>query len=189
MSQPKTRKVESVYELRVTLRDVKPSVWRLIRVPGACSLFQLHCILQITMGWEDHHMHQFQIGDVKYRLPNKDADPDIADDRAVLLADIVSRVGAAFTYLYDFGDCWVHEIQVEKAMEPESEKFYPYCVDGQRSCPPEDCGGVTGYEFFLEAIQDPKHPEHESTLLWAERDFNPLAFDLKSINQQLRITF
>jgi hypothetical protein len=91
-----------------------------------------------------------------------------------------------FTYTYDFGDNWRHVIQVEKVLAAEPGARYPRCVGGKRACPPEDCGGPWGYGDFLEAISNPKHPEHEDMLEWAGDEFDPEAFDLEAVNEELR---
>ncbi|HLC16397.1 MAG TPA: plasmid pRiA4b ORF-3 family protein, partial [Thermodesulfovibrionia bacterium] len=87
---------------------------------------------------------------------------------------------------YDFGDSWEHEIVVEKILSPEAAIKYPMCINGKLTCPPEDVGGVWGYDTFLEAINDPNHEEHDSYLEWIGGEFNPEEFNLDEINQALR---
>jgi hypothetical protein len=94
-----------------------------------------------------------------------------------------------FTYEYDFGDSWRHEILVEKVLAPEAGGRYPQCVAGKRACPPEDCGGVWGYERFLEVIKDEDDPEHEETLEWAGGSFDPEAFSVEEANEALQEEF
>jgi hypothetical protein len=91
-----------------------------------------------------------------------------------------------FTYTYDFGDGWEHEVLVEKILPPEPGAHYPRCLKGKGACPPEDVGGVYGYADFLEAIQDPNHPEHDEYLEWIGGEFDPDAFDLEGLNEELR---
>jgi hypothetical protein len=89
-------------------------------------------------------------------------------------------------YEYDFGDSWEHELLVEKILPPEPGVRYPLCLKGKGACPPEDVGGVWGYDSFLEAIADPKHPEHDDMLEWVGGEFDPEAFDLDEVNEALR---
>ena len=91
-----------------------------------------------------------------------------------------------FTYDYDFGDGWEHVLEVEKVLLPQKGVRYPVCLDGARACPPEDVGGMGGYEEFLKAIRDPNHPEHEEYLDWIGGNFDPEQFDLDEVNDILR---
>jgi hypothetical protein len=102
------------------------------------------------------------------------------------LQQVVSRVKDKLIYEYDFGDSWEHELLIEKILPPEAGKRYPVCLTGKRACPPEDCGGIWGYASFLEAIQDPQHPEHEEMVEWVGGKFNPEAFDLDEVNREIQ---
>jgi hypothetical protein len=187
-----TRKVDEspVYQLKVTLKGSKPPIWRRIQVRGSTTLPKLHAILQIVMGWTDSHLHQFMVGDIYYGIPDPDWDLDIKSERRIKVGEIVSAVKDRFVYEYDFGDSWEHEIVVEKVLPPEPGVRYPVCLTGKRACPPEDVGGLWGYAEFVEAIGDPKHPEHADMLTWVGgreplgRD--PLAFDVDAVNQGLK---
>ncbi len=134
---------------------------RILDVPSAATLPELHELLQAGMGWTDSHLHQFEAGQTRYGIPDPDVaadDPDLRDERSATLRDLP----ATFGYLYDFGDSWHHDIENLGPGGPE-----PGCVDGSGACPPEDCGGSAGYEEFREAIADPTHPEHEHQRSWA----------------------
>src|SRR5262249_4936275 len=91
-----------------------------------------------------------------------------------------------FRYTYDFGDNWRHTIQVEKVLAPAAGERYPKCVKGKRACPPEDCGGVWGYAELLEALADPKHKRHEELKEWVGGEFDPEAFDIEAVNDELQ---
>lgn len=175
-----------IYQLKVTLRHSKPPIWRRIQVPANTRLDQLHRILQLTMGWDNSHLHQFKVGQRYYGMtePESDFDLDMEDERKVTLAQLAPGVKKKLLYEYDFGDSWEHEILVEKIMQPEPGIAYPRCLTGKRACPPEDCGGIWGYGSLLEAISDPNHPEHAEMLEWLGEDFDPEAFDLDFINQE-----
>ena len=175
-----------VYQLKVTLKDSKPPIWRRIQVTSNISLAKLHQILQTVMGWTDSHLHQFVAGQTYYGTPAPEFDFEVKDERRVKLSQVAPDVKKKIVYEYDFGDSWEHEIVVEKVLEPEPRVHYPICLAGKRACPPEDCGGVWGYETFLEAIRDPRHPEHEEMLEWIGGSFDPEEFDLEAINQDLQ---
>ena len=186
--QPMARSKPSsdVYQLKVTLQGIRPPIWRRFQVADDTTLSELHQILQVVMGWENYHLHQFRIRGTDFGEPDPDFGSGIKDDRRVKLRQVVFGEKEKFIYEYDFGDSWKHEILVEKILPPEPGARYPACVAGKRSCPPEDCGGVWGYAEFLEAIGDPDHPEHEEMLEWIGGSFDPEAFDLEMVNLELR---
>lgn len=175
-----------IYQMKVTLEDIKPPIWRRIQVTSATSLYKFHKILQTVMGWSDYHLHEFIIDETHYGKPDPDYPFEVKNEKNMKLGQAVSEEGAKFTYIYDFGDYWRHKILVEKILLLEPDKHYPICIKGKRACPPEDCGGIYGYYEFLEAIQNPDHPEHDEMLEWVGGSFDPEAFDLDEINQKLR---
>ncbi len=131
-------------------------------------------------------MYQFLIDGIEYGDPALLGELEAEDARAVTLDTIVRGERFKFIYEYDFGDGWEHEILIEKILPPEEGKVYPVCLTGKRACPPEDCGGIWGYADFLEAIQDPKHPEHDEMLEWVDGEFDPVAFDPDEVNAKLQ---
>jgi hypothetical protein len=176
-----------VYQLKVTLKDSRPPIWRRILVPGDVTLTKLHRILQVVMGWYDSHLHQFIVGGASYGEPDPDFPEDgMKSERRVKLKQVAPHENDCFTYEYDFGDSWEHDIRVEKILPAVPGLELPVCIAGKRACPPEDCGGVWGYESFLEAIGDPDHPEHDEMLQWVGGEFDPEAFDLGEINESLK---
>ncbi len=180
-----------LYQLKVTLQEIHPPVWRLIQIWEDATLAQLHRTLQMVMGWEDYHLHEFSIGRRIYSVPDPDDDlyeRKVIDESRVRLEEVVPRVGTRFEYLYDFGDSWRHDLRLEAIVLPDSEASYPRCLAGERSAPPEDVGGSSGYEDYLEAMADPGHEEHENVLQW-RGPFDPEAFSLTAVNQQLQKKF
>lgn len=177
-----------VYQLKVTLRDSTPPIWRRIQVRGNTSLSRLHGILQIVMGWTDSHLHDFVIRDMRYGSPDMEWDPldRPKDERRVRLGQLVTQERARFIYEYDFGDGWTHDIVIEKILPPEPDVPYPRCIAGKCACPPEDVGGISGYAAFLLAIRNPRHEEHKDLLAWAGGAFDPAAFDIEAVNDHLR---
>ncbi len=183
-------KSTDVYQIKVTLKHSKPPIWRRIQVRGNTKLSKLHLILQQVMGWDNYHLHQFIVGgNTYYGEPNPDFDGwglDMRDEKRVTLNQIAPRAKSKFIYEYDFGDSWEHIMLVEKILPPEKGAHYPRCIKGKRACPPEDVGGVWGYDDFVEAIKDPKHPEHSGMLDWVGGKFDPEEFDLDAVNEALK---
>jgi hypothetical protein len=148
-----------------------------VLVEKSASLLDLHQVLQGAFGWYDCHLHEFEIDGVRYGTDDGEGwgPPPKSERRARL--DKVAGQGSVIGYVYDFGDDWVHRVIVEKVLPADPKLTYPRCIGGKRACPPEDCGGVWGYEEFLTAISDAAHPEHESLLEWVGGAFDPEAFD------------
>ena len=176
-----------VYRLKATLKESAPPIWRRIEVRGSTTLARLHTILQTVMGWTDSHLHEFVVGDVRYGMRDMEWDPldPRKDERRARLGAIVAGVKDRFSYEYDLGDGWVHDIVVEQVSPAEPDVRYPRCIGGERACPPEDVGGISGYGDFLEALRDPAHEEHETIVEWSGGSFDPEAFDREAINREL----
>ena len=174
-----------VYQLKITLRDIKPPVWRRVQVKD-CTLGKLHDTIQSVMGWTNSHLHAFEIGGEQYGEPDPSGMLETKDERKMKLSQVVAQGHKKFSYTYDFGDNWDHLIQVEKVLDAEPGARYPRCLAGERACPPEDCGGSWGYPDFVEAIQNPKHPEHKDLKEWVGGEFDPEAFDTEAVNEELR---
>ncbi|MDD3519549.1 MAG: plasmid pRiA4b ORF-3 family protein [Chromatiales bacterium] len=173
-----------IYQLKVTLKGSKPPIWRRIQVRSDIRLDKLHYILQITMGWLGGHLHMFEVNGIPYSEPDPEFPGDTENERKVRL-DRIAGKGSVIRYEYDFGDSWVHDIKIEKVIDPEPGVHYPRCIAGERACPPEDCGGIWGYEHFLEAIGNPEHEEHATMLDWIGGGFDPETFDLDGVNEDL----
>ncbi len=177
-----------IYQIKVTLTDLQPPIWRRIQVRGDTTLAELHRILQCTLGWTDTHLHQFIIRGEHYGVPDEDNSEarKTSDERKYKLSDLVPTEGSPFVYTYDFRDNWKHELVVEKVLPPQKGVRYPLCLAGARACPPEDIGGIPGYENFLQALADANHPEHDEYLEWIGDTFDPEKFDPDEVNQLLR---
>lgn len=176
------KKFNRVYQFRIALKDIKPVVWRRIQVPETYTFWDLHVAIQDVMGWFDCHLHQFEMLEpmtktkVDIGLPDEEDEYEILPGWKQRILDYFSPENNTAHYIYDFGDNWTHTILLEKILPREKGITYPLCVEGQRSCPPEDCGGVWGYEKFLDVIMDPGHEKYEEMLTWAG-DFEPEYFD------------
>jgi len=176
-------RVVRFHRLHIALAEIEPLIWRRVDVPSHVNLEELHRIIQAAMGWLDYHLHSFEIGERRYQLPNDeniDLDDPPLDERDITLRELPK--GTRFRYEYDFGDCWIHEILVEETHESDYDQAL--CSDGARACPPEDCGGVGGYQDLLQIISDPQHSEYEETLTWLG-GFDPDAFRLQTVNSAL----
>ncbi|HYU76512.1 MAG TPA: plasmid pRiA4b ORF-3 family protein [Ktedonobacteraceae bacterium] len=180
------RKTDQLYYLHIQLADIEPPIWRRIVVPGQITLFRLHQIVQVVMGWTFSHLHQFIVDEVRYGEPDPEFDEQMKHDQRVQLRKIVSKEGDRFLYEYDFGDSWRHEITVERIEPMTAETYYILqCFDGERACPPEDCGGVSGFEQLCEALRDQRHPEHRELRAWAGKHYDPNLFSLQAVNSAL----
>jgi hypothetical protein len=179
------KKAGLIYQLKVTLAGVEPPVWRRVQVPDG-TLGDLHFVIQAAMGWQDSHLHQFDVDGTSYG-PVVSGDLDTEGEEGVLLSQVIPGPRKVrFVYEYDFGDSWEHEVLFETAVEPEPKLRYPRCIDGARACPPEDCGGVWGYADFLEAMADPKHENHRDMKEWIGGRFDPEKFSAEAVNKRLR---
>ncbi len=176
---------QTVVQLRISLQDVHPVVWRRLLVPGGVRLSKLHDMFQAAMGWTDSHLHSFRIGDALYGMCFDDYPDDEIDEKSVTVTGAL-RDQRRFVYEYDFGDSWEHDVVVEERTTTTLGLKFAVCVDGQNACPPEDCGGVGGYATMLEALADPAHEEHDSYLVWVGGPFDPTAFELAEANIALQ---
>jgi hypothetical protein len=177
-----------IYQFKVTLKDTQPPVWRRFQVTDG-SLGALHEVLQVVMGWQDAHLHQFVIDGVYYGPAAQD-DPGFAtgveDEGGILLCQVVKgKRKIKFRYDYDFGAGWRHDIVLEEILEPKSGINYPLCLEGERACPPEDVGGPWAYADFLAAIGDPKHVAHRDMKEWIGGRFDPEGFSVEAVNNRL----
>jgi hypothetical protein len=187
MSNPEVarRGTERAVELMVTLRHTHLPIWRRLIVPASLTLHELHNVIQTAMGWEGYHLHLFDIDGVLY------GDVEEIEGRPLGAEDSFTVGQAAdaareFSYEYDFGDSWDHIIRVEQSMASVGSGT-PHLIGGGRACPPEDCGGTSGYEHLLEVIADPTHEEHEQLLQWVGGEYDPEGFDLAETNAKLEL--
>ena len=177
---------EPIYQLKVTLRGIRPPIWRRLQVSSDTTLYKLHQIIQIAMGWENYHLYEFESGETRFGEPDPDWGMDIKSSRRAKLSQVVKGEKTKFSYTYDMGDNWEHEVVVEKILMPELAQRYPVCVTGKRACPPEDCGGIWGYEELLEIMSDPTHEEYEERMEWLGPGFKPESFNVEQVNLALK---
>jgi hypothetical protein len=177
-----------IYQIKVTLKNIAPPVWRKILVESDTALYDLHKILQTTMGWSNAHLHQFVHRKKFYSNPVMEEewiDDRQVDYTGVTIADLLKNEKQSMVYEYDFGDGWKHTIVIEKILPGIKGAKYPVCVAGKRNCPPEDCGGPLGYQDMLSILADQKHEEYKELKEWLGGPYDPEAFDLNKINLRL----
>ncbi len=180
---------EQIYQFKISLNDIEPSIWRCIEVQANYSFWDLHVAIQDSMGWLDCHLHEFNIMNPTTGEKESIGIPDensgfsaslkISPGWETKIADYFSEKTKQALYTYDFGDSWEHTVQLEKILPREAGIKYPRCIDGKRACPPEDCGSIPGYERLIEIMQNPGDEEYESMLDWLGFHYDPEAFTTK----------
>jgi len=180
-----------IYQIRLSLNGISPTIWRRLQVPADVRLHDLSLLLLGAMGWTNSHLHMFTANGTHFGQPDPDWDdldmPEIVDDRTVRLRRLVDAGARTFEFLYDFGDHWEHTVEIESAdIAPVAGVLYPSCTGGERACPPEDCGGTSGYEGLLEILADPAHEEHNDMRRWVGGHYDAGEFNLARTNAVLR---
>lgn len=184
-----TRSSGILFQFKITLLDIKPAIWRRIQVTD-CTLDVYHLYIQAAFGWWNYHLHQFEIDGVRYGPPEPegmDIGLEMADESETALGDLLPKTKrkARWIYEYDFGDGWRHEVVFEGFPPVDPKAKYPQCLEGERACPPEDCGGPWGYVDYLAALADPHHEQHDELLEW-RGPFDPEAFDARQATKEMR---
>ncbi len=230
----------NILELKISLADIEPEIWRKIQVTDATTFKKLHEIIQIVMGWENYHLYEFEIdGTVIEADKGEGFNPAEGSLRMITRSEkfqeLVSKAmgsgkeglislnplemmkihkeekekrskskklydintplstaikveGETFIYVYDLGDNWEHIIKVEKIFQKTTaKKIYPLCLEGERACPPEDCGSVSGYYELMEIRENKDHPEYEESIVeWLGEDYDPEYFNVDRVNKELK---
>lgn len=177
--------------IRVAIAEIEPAIWRRLVVPRSWRLDELHLGIQAAFNWWNYHLHEFRVGGLRYGdLETDDGgsfdDPRLFDEREVHLRDFCLWPPARFEYVYDFGDNWVHHVEIEKPLALEAAVKHAACLDGARARPPEDVGGVGGYERFLEIMADPDDDEHADMKRWCGGHFDPEWFDPAMVDRDMK---
>lgn len=176
-----------IYQFKITLWDIRPPIWRRIQVPETYTFWDLHVAIQDAMGWADYHLHEFEIASLQSRgkarigIPEGDFDREVLPGWKQKIADYFTQKNRTANYMYDFGDGWVHKVELEKILPREKNIKYPRCIKGKRACPPEDCGGIGGYYNLLEIMGNSDHEEYDEMLEWLGGEFDPKHFDIKEV--------
>jgi len=180
--------VDRIARLKIELDDWQPTIWRRVEVPLTASLKALHDVIQAVMPFEDYHLFEFRAGGQRFAIP--DPEWDSLRDRTysaktTKLGTLIDRGVTEFSYTYDFGDDWRHTITIETTAAADPATDYPRYLDGARRAPPEDVGGIPGFELFLEAIADPNHEEHDELMRWYGAPFDPALIDEDAIRARI----
>lgn len=179
------KQTPEVYEFTITLSGTTPSVWRKVLAHEIIQLDELHLLIQMTMGWKDSHLYSFLINGKTYSGDEEFASEiDAETAEGVLLCDVLGST-KVFQYTYDFGDNWVHYIEIKQVLEHDPRLNYPVCIGGANACPPEDCGGIHGFEELKETLSGPASEEQDELLAWVGGFYSPTTFDPNFVNQYL----
>jgi hypothetical protein len=180
--------MQKILQIHVSLLESDPPIWRRVLLSSSTRLPRLHTILQVVMGWENYHLHEFRAATERYGpLGSEDPyDDRLQDEATVTVGRLLREPGDTLEYEYDFGDSWLHTLVLEKVQAPAPGLSYPVCIEGAQACPPEDAGGMHGYYHYLRVIVDPTHEEHQDLVNWRGPGFDPSAFSLPRINASLK---
>jgi len=178
--------MSKILQLRITIIDSKPEIYRVILLEDSLTFYQFHLVIQMAMGWKNAHLYEFyfknqRIAEYYDFEPNNSIDPE-----DIIISDIFTELGEKILYCYDFGDNWQHEIKIERNSFGIVNHQLPICIDGEGSCPPEDCGGIYSYYQMLDVLKDPTDSEYQDTLDWVGEDFDPNYFNKDRINQIIK---
>lgn len=174
-----------VYQIKITLKNSKPPIWRRIQVPENYTFWDLHCAITDSMGWLDYHLHEFAVRDpetgedVLIGIPGDDEEMTLGWN--LKIKTHFTAEGTEIPYTYDIGDNWEHAVVLENVLPRETGMKYPRCIDGKRACPPEDCGGIWGYYEMLAIVSDRKHKEYVETVTWLGKTFDPEKFNITDV--------
>jgi len=178
---------KKIYQIKIALKESKPKIWRRLLVPSDLLLSHFHEVIQVAMGWTNSHLHQFIKNKTFYT--EKMIGDDLWDEMGnvdysgMKISDLLKKEKDKIIYEYDFGDSWKHDITLEKIEESEINDYRPICLTGKNNCPPEDCGGIWGYNDMLEILKQPDHEEYEEYVEWLGEEYDPEYFDKNEINK------
>lgn len=202
------------YQIKIELINSKPLIWRKVIVPAEITFKRLHDTIQFAMGWLDNHLYQFIFSEDSLQIICDDESfnewkyystkytkvkPTLEEDPLGIIGEMLKKKlkksrstkidtylkkDTTFEYVYDFGDCWRHQVQIELIID-DYLFGYPQVLEGEGACPPEDVGGIDGYKEFLKIWHNPKHPDYESTREWGEVMFYQL-FDIFNTNELMK---
>jgi hypothetical protein len=182
------RNAPVIYEFRITLRGIEPPIYRIFRVSDRITFKKLHKIIQVVMGWQDYHLYEFKYGPIQIGIPDGEyfiVDAYHWDASKTKLSSLKLERNDVLLYNYDFGDDWSHLLEVQISYYSEGGTFVPVCLEGENACPPEDVGGIGGFQHFLEVLADPDDEKYEHYRNWSGGNYDPQAFDIDEVNKKL----
>ena len=178
-----------ILSFHIKLVGTDPLVTRTFKVSSEFSIYELHHTIQVVMGWKNYHLYQFEVGDTVIadsRLWDEDEMGPITDVKAVSVSEVFTNVGITAVYEYDFGDGWMHHLELVDRITHPTQEVLPLVLSGENACPPEDCGGIRGYKDLIDILKDPNHPENREYKVWAGKNFNPFEFSVDACNAELK---
>ena len=173
----------NILKLRITIPDIEPEIWREILIENDITFKKLHEIIQLSFGWTNSHLYNFDVNGILFSMPDKEFENNDLDVKNKITEFLIEKGQKAF-YTYDFGDNWEHEIKIVDVLKKEKGIRYPKCLDGRRNGPPEDCGGIPGYEDVIDALTGKDKSEYEDLLEWLG-NYDPEKFDIDKINKAI----
>ena len=197
-SNPQTKKKYKYYEIKVSIRDTHPPVWRRLQIPAGITFHELNAIIQIAFGWCGYHLYEFEVGATLHEqgkligIPYEDDDwfgQETIDSRKTKIDNYFQEF-KRMKYTYDFGDNWIHDITIEKIVETDTKLKNPICIKAKMADLPEDCGGPWGYQELLEILDNPKNKRYKEMKDWVENGYftwteDRTYVDLEEINVRL----
>ncbi len=178
-----------LFTLHISMDEIRPMIWRRLLTDSATTLFELHNYIQLIFtNWRNYHLYLFDKGGVEFGDPRLWTEEDVIDVKVIRIGNLLKEEGQTINYQYDPGDDWQMTIKLESIILDKGRNYRkPVCMDGENAAPPEDVGGIRGFEEFREIIADPLHPQYKEFKTWAGRAYDPLKFDLKKANQRLGV--
>ncbi len=194
--EKKENKKYKYYEIKVSIENTDPSVWRRLRVPGGISFHELHTIIQLAFAWCGYHLYSFEIGGSRYRygtiidIPRESGYSNKNNAKREPI-DRYFEGDQNIVYTYDLGDCWKHDITVEKVVETDTELVDPICIGAEMANLPEDCGGTRGYKELLDILADKENEKYKEKRKWIENSCSTWYDDrtyvnIEEINEKLK---
>ncbi len=173
----------NILKLRIKIPDIEPEIWREILIENDITFKKLHEIIQLSFGWTNSHLYNFDVNGILFSIPDKEFKNNDLDAKNKITEFLIEE-GQKAHYTYDFGDNWEHEIEIVDVLKKEKGIRYPKCLDGKRNGPPEDCGGIPGYEDVIDALTSKDKSEYEDLLEWLG-NYDPEKFDIDKINKAI----
>jgi Plasmid pRiA4b ORF-3-like protein len=174
-----------MHQLKITINGITPPIWRRLLVSENITLYKLHHIIQVSFGWSNYHLYYFGEETSKIGDPLLWDDKETTPDTLVKIRDVLVPENPKLSYSYDIGDNWAHTIELEQVY-PQM-KTQRTCIGGERRCPPEDCGGIPGYENILKTLERPGTEEYDELIVWLDGKTDPEFIDISMINNQLAL--
>jgi hypothetical protein len=179
------------FQLKITIKNSKPPIWRRLIVPTGITFSQFSMILNEVMGWDGYHAFEFEFYHLELRII-EDAEEmeigygpyDYIEASKTYIREYLEE-NEWFTYTYDLGDDWQHRVTVEKVLE-DYPYDYPQVIKYKGNCPVEDCGGIYAYYECLEVIQNENHPQYHEKLDWMREQGYPSEYDMTAVNAKLQ---